>query len=255
MFDEPFAGGHSPIHRLDPRVRLAVAAGGAICLAVVRRPDTACLGLGLAALVLACSRPPLRPLARRVFLVNAFVLFLWLTVPLTMAGDPLAAWGPLTVTRQGVDLTLLVTLKSNAIVLLFLALVASMNSPVIGHAMERLHVPPKLVFLFLFTYRYIHVIADEHHKLNTAARLRGFVPGTNLHTYRTVGQILGMVLARSYDRSVRVYEAMRLRGFQGRFQSVAGFRAAAPDALFVTAMSAAMIGLTLLDRFPELLGA
>ena len=254
MFDEPFAGGASPIHRLDPRARLAVAAGGAVCLAVVRRPEAAWLGLMLAALVLAFSRPPLKPLIRRLALVNAFIVFLWLTVPVTMAGDPLAAWGSLIFTRQGVDLTLLVTIKSNAIVLLFLALVASQDSPTIGHALERLRVPPKLVFLFLFTYRYVHVIAAEHRKLNTAARLRGFVPGTNLHTYRTVGQILGMVLARSYDRSVRVYEAMRLRGFHGRFQSVAGFRATARDALFVMVMGMALSGLTFLDRFSGVIG-
>ena len=32
--------------------------------------------------------------------------------------------------------------------------------------------------------------------------------------------MLGMVFVHSFDRSVRVYEAMILRGFSGRFQSV-----------------------------------
>lgn len=76
--------------------------------------------------------------------------------------------------RAGVLLTLLVTVKSNAIVMTFLALVATMDSPTIGYALERLRFPSKLVFLFLFTYRYLHVIADEWHKLHVAARLRGF---------------------------------------------------------------------------------
>lgn len=254
MFDEPFAAGDTVIHRLDPRFRLAAAALGAVCLAVVRRPETAALGLALTALLLALSRPPVGALLRRVLVVNLFIAFLWLTVPATLPGDPVAAWGPLSLSRQGVALATLVTLKSNAILFLFLALVASMPSPTIGHALERLRCPSKLVFLFLFTYRYIHVIADEHRRLNTAARLRGFVPRTSLRTYRTVGQILGMVLARSYDRSTRVYEAMSLRGFEGRFQSVAGFRAAWPDGLFLAVAGAGLIGLTLMDRFPEVLG-
>ena len=80
-------------------------------------------------------------------------------------------------------LTLLVTIKSNAIVMTFLALVATMDSPTIGYVLERLRFPSKLVFLFLFTYRYLHVIADEWHKLLGAARLRGFAPKTNMHTY------------------------------------------------------------------------
>ena len=62
-------------------------------------------------------------------------------------------------------------------------------------------------------------------KLHGAARLRGFAPKTNMHTYRTFGNMLGMVFVHSFDRSVRVYEAMILRGFSGRFQSVTAFRA------------------------------
>lgn len=47
-----------------------------------------------------------------------------------------------------------------------------------------------------------------------AARVRA---KTNMHTYRTFGNMLGMVFVHSFDRSVRVYEAMILRGFSGRF--------------------------------------
>ncbi len=254
MFDEPFAGGHTVIHRLDPRFRLAAAVAGAICLAVIHRPESAVLGLTLAAALLSLSRPPLGALVRRVLAVNLFIAFLWLTVPAAMPGDVIAAWGPLSFSRQGVKLAALVTLKSNAILFLFLALAATMPSPAIGHALEKLHCPSKLVFLFLFTYRYIHVIADEHRRLNTAARLRGFIPRTNLHSYRTVARILGMVLVRSYDRSMRVYEAMILRGFEGCFRSVVGFRATFADVLFLVVMGAGVAGLILLDRFPEVLG-
>ena len=173
MFDEPFAHGRSLVHAVDPRFRLVAAFVCAVCLAVVRTPEAAWFGFGMAALLLALSRPPMRPVLRRLAVVNVFIAFLWLTVPLTSGGDVIAAWGPLEVSRAGVLLTLLVTIKSNAIVMTFLALVATMDSPTIGYALERLRFPSKLVFLFLFTYRYLHVIADEWHKLHGAARLRG----------------------------------------------------------------------------------
>lgn len=171
MFDEPFAHGPSPVHGLDPRVRLAMAALFSICTALIREPVAAAGALSLAAAALAVSRPPLRLLAKRLALVNVFVLFLWLTVPATMPGEPALTVGPLSFSRAGLDLVLLVTLKSNAILLAFLALAATMVSPVMGHALGRLGVPPKLVFLFLFTYRYLHVIAAEWERLVTAARL------------------------------------------------------------------------------------
>ena len=113
-----------------------------------------------------------------------------------------------------------------------------MDSPTIGYALERLRFPSKLVFLFLFTYRYLHVIADEWHKLHGAARLRGFAPKTNMHTYRTFGNMLGMVFVHSFDRSVR-------------FQSVAVFRATSRDAVFAVAAFACMVCLVAFDLYLE----
>lgn len=61
MFDEPFAHGRSLVHAVDPRFRLVAAFVCAVCLAVVRTPEAAWFGFGMAALLLALSRPPMRP--------------------------------------------------------------------------------------------------------------------------------------------------------------------------------------------------
>ena len=253
MFDEPFARGRSLVHGLDPRMRLAMAALFSICVALLKDPIAAGSALIPAVAVLSLSAPPLLVLCKRVALVNVFILFLWLTVPLTMPGTPLATLGPLTASREGAELVLLATLKSNAILFTFLALVTTMDSPTMGHALDRLGVPSKLVFLFLFTYRYLHVIADEWQRLVKAARLRGFAPRTGMHTYRTIGHLLAMVLVNSFDRSSRVYQAMILRGFQGRFASVVRFQAGRRDLLFTLVWMTATACLVLMDLFPEML--
>lgn len=249
MFDEPFAQKTSTLHALDPRVRLLAAVGCSVCLAVVRTPEAAGLGLVGAGLLLAMSRPPWRALCHRLWVVNIFILFLWLTVPLTMPGPILASWGPLDINRQGVAVVWLATLKANALVMLFLALVASMNAATLGWALERLRCPNKLVFLFLSTYRYVHVIAEEWHKLHVAARLRGFVPRTNTHTYRTFGNMLGMVFVRSMDRAHRVYEAMLLRGFSGVFRSVVTFQTSRCEGLFSLAVALWLAAIIILELF------
>lgn len=253
MFDEPFARGASPLHGLDPRFRLALAVLLSVCLAVFTQPAPAALGLVLALLLLAFSRPPLGMLLKRLAVINVFILFLWMTVPWTMPGEPLLRLGPVVFSRPGVALAGLVTLKANAIAAVFLALVATMDSATIGYALDRLGLPSKLVFLFLFTYRYLHVIADEWQRLRTAARLRGFVPRTDMRTYRTTGHLLGMVLVNSYDRSERVYRAMLLRGFAGRFRSVVRFHARRRDFVFALCCVLGMAGLLMLEQFPELL--
>ena len=99
--------------------------------------------------------------------------------------------------------------------------------------MTHLGVPDKFCFLFLFTYRYLYVIAEEYERLATAARLRGFVAATDMRTYRTYAALVAMVLVKSYDRSQRVYQAMLLRGFAGRFPGLGHDRAGRRDAVFL----------------------
>lgn len=234
MFDQPFVL-DSFIQQIDPRMRVLLAVLLAVALALLRQMTACCLGLGLGCVLLGLAQAPLGPLWRRLVAINIFILFLWLVTPWTTPGAVVWQWHFIQVSREGVYLSLLVTLKSNAIACVFLALVASLPAATLGHALERLGCPDKLVFLFLFTGRYIHLLAGEWQDLMTAARLRGFRPRTNLHTYRTVSSLLGLLLVRSHDRAQRTHEAMRLRGFSGRFHSLDSFCLRPVDVYFALA--------------------
>ncbi len=249
MLDEPFARGDSPIHRLDPRYRVAMVFFFTVAVALCRSMAAPLFGLGLGLILLAMARLNAGAVVHRLLAVNFFIFFLWLVLPFSLPGTPVFSVWSLAATREGLRLALLVTLKSNAVVCVFLALAATMDAPVFGQAVGRLGVPPKLTFLFLFTYRYIHVLADEYDRLRVAAKLRGFRPTTGLHTYRTVANLLGMVLVRGYDRSRRVYEAMILRGFHGSFYTLRQFAAAPRDRLFLAAMLVVMAVMAFLELF------
>ena len=192
----------------------------------------ACIGLALALILVVAGKQPLIPLLKHLALANFFILFLWATVPFTAPGEALFRIGPLSASREGLALALSVTVKCNAILLFFFALVADLSLPLIGYSLKRLRVPVKLVFLFLFTCRYIYVIGEEWQKLQTSAKLRGFSPRTSLHTYGTIGNMLGLTVINSIDRSKRIYEAMLLRGFNGMFHAVADLNAARRDVFF-----------------------
>ncbi len=241
MFDEPFAQGRSWVHALDPRLRLSIALLFCCTLALASIWQQAAWGLAAALLLLLCCRPPLRPLLRRLAAVNLFLLFLWLTVPWSMAGPTVFHLGPLRCSSTGLQLLCLITLKANAITLFFIACVATMPASRCGHALHALHVPAKLVFLFLFTYRGIFLLADEWQRLKTALRLRGFVAASNLHSYRTLGYLLGLTLVRGMDRAGRIHQAMLLRGFNGSFTSLARFAFTRLDAFFLAASTVLFI--------------
>jgi cobalt/nickel transport system permease protein len=235
------------IRQRDPRVRMALAIVLSLGLSFLQQLSACCLGLILALLLLLGSRPPLRSFLNQLIVVNSFVLFLWLVTPLTVPGTPLMEWGPFTISREGVELTALVSLKANAISCIFLALVGSMEISTAAYALERLRCPRKIVFLFLFTARHVHLLAQEWRNLHTAALLRGFQPKSNLHSYKTIASLLGILLVRSHERGKRVREAMLLRGFTGRLRSVGIFRIGAQDIGFALAMLAGLTGIFLAE--------
>ena len=91
--------------------------------------------------------------------------------------------------------------------------------------------------LLFFTFRYFHVMHLEYLKLRWAMRIRGYKSRTDLHTYKSLAYLVGMLLVRSFDRSERVYQAMICRGFQGRFWVLDHFSLKAGDVIFLTAMA------------------
>jgi cobalt/nickel transport system permease protein len=247
MIEEPFANGGSFLHRADPRAKLSAAVSLSCILAASPVSSAPALALAAGALLTAWARLPLGPFLRRMATVNLFVAFLWLFLPFGTPGAAVWSLGPLDATDRGLALCLLITLKTNAIMLLFLALVATSDAASLGQAMHRLRVPEKLVFLFLFTYRFINVIHGEYQRLMTAARLRGFTPRTSMHTYRTLASLLALVLLSAMHRAEMTRRAMLLRCFAGHFATLRRFRMGAGEYALLGLGGAFALGLAVLE--------
>lgn len=227
MIQEPFAKGNSPIHQTNPVLRVVLASIFSITVALMTQPGPLALALSFSLGLIIWARLPAKPLLNRVITAGAVLAFVWLVVPTTYAGDPMAHIGPIAISHSGVQLCLQITLKSMAILLAFIALVATMPTTAMGYALHRLGTPAKLVQLLLLAYRYIFVIEQEYQRLFRAAKMRNFQPATNMHTYRTYAYMMGMLFIRASERAARVYQAMQCRGFKGRFFTLAKFPATA----------------------------
>lgn len=214
---EEFALGESFVHRLDPRSKILAALVFSVVVTVETSITASLTALAFPILLLILAHIGWRKVLTRLALVNAFIVFLWVFLPFTVKGEVVAAIGPLEATREGLLRAALITVKSNAVVLAVIALLGT--SPVFNlvHALSHMHVPDKLVHLFFFCFRYVHVIHDEYGRLVETLKIRAFRPGTNVHTYRTYAYVVGMLLVRSYDRSQRILAAMKCRGFNGKF--------------------------------------
>jgi len=228
----PFSMGDSPVHRLDPRVRVVASTAFAVAVALTRAPGPATLAIAAGCALLVIARLAPGPLLLRFARLNVFLALLAVLLAAAAPGDALWALGPVTFTETGARMALLIALKANAIVAALTALLATTDASELGHALWRLRVPPKLTYLFLFTVRYLDVLHREFGRLRAAIAARAFHVRCDRHTLRTLGYLVGMLLVRAFDRSERVHEAMLCRGFSGKFPVMAVYRLGGGDAVF-----------------------
>lgn len=234
---------NSPLGRFDPRWKLAALLTAAGCVLALRCIPTAALAFGGALLLSLLARLPWRWCLARLGIVLLVLTPFLVLLPLVQ-GEAEPAWqvGPLRFAAVGVWLGLRLLLKSFALVLLMLVLLATAPLPTTFRAAQALHAPGLLVQLAELIYRYVFVLVGELNRLRVALRVRGYRNRPTLHSYRTIGHVTGTLLVRGYEQAERVEQAMRCRGYDGRFRTLHDFRTRRSDVLgFIFIVSAAML--------------
>jgi cobalt/nickel transport system permease protein len=233
----------SPIHRRDPRARIAA------CLAFIA---LAVWAQGLwtlgAALALSCvsvrlAGLGLRELLPRLCALNLFVLILGATMP---GRDGLIAlYGGF---QDGApERFLALALRCDAILLAATALLATIDTAAFGHALAHFRVPDKLAHLFLLTIGQTESLAREQARLREAMRARAFHPKNDLHTCKSLGNLASMSLVRAFERAEKLSESMRCRNFQGRFHLLRHFKMERADWGFLAVCAAALAACAALE--------
>ncbi len=220
------------MQRLDPRWKLAGLGSAALAFALLRTWGPALTALAGALVLVAVARLPLRWYLQRLgTAVTMFMLFsIWLPF-VVEPGDARLDLGIVTLSLPGLLRLCALSAKLAAMLSLMLVLVATSPLPDTFKAAHALRVPGLLIQLALLTYRYVFLLGEELARLRIALRVRGFRNRANLQSYRTVGQVAGTLLVRSHERSERVAQAMRCRGFDGHFRSLCDFHTSAADML------------------------
>ncbi len=238
----------SPLHRWDPRWKLASLAiligacalgpGASRRASWDRDVPHALTGLAVSLAVVQISRIPLSFALRRLLPAAFFLGAFLLIYPLGSSGEGprlgLVVYSP----ERGLAAACIV-LRAAAIVLLVFPMFGTSRFDVTMNAIRSLKVPAPLVQLAAFSYRYIYVYADELRRMRVAARARGFRSRPLLHALRTAGNGLGMLLVRSVERTERIRDAMVSRGYSGTFRTFDDFTTGAKDVLKAAAALAA----------------
>lgn len=230
----------APLSLVDPRARILGAA--AFAVVAVGLSDLLALSLCLlsAFCLLAASGRDMARTLRQAAMMEGFLVFLLLTLPFSTPGAPVFALFGFPASAEGLHRTAEIALTANAAMIALLTLAGTLEPVTLGHALHALKAPERLVHLLLFTIRYIDVLREEHLRLRAAMKVRGFRPGTNRHTYRAYGYLVGMMLVRAVERSERILMAMKCRGFHGALPLLEEFRYGPADRRFALFLLAAL---------------
>ncbi len=213
------AGRQGPLDRVSPPAKMLGILAMAICISSFLTFVSAGLAFLGALALWGVSGVSVRTLGGRMREVNFYVLMLILFVPFSVGETPLFQIGAARWNIEGLMFAFLVSLKVNTIFLAVIALIGKLEATELGYTLQRLGVPEKFVQIFYFTIRYIDIMKKERQRITTAMRLRGYAPNASFHALRMTGYLIGSLLIRGINRSERVLQAMRCRGYRGVFYS------------------------------------
>ena len=221
---------------LDPRTCLLATLATLATALALRSPEVLAAALALAVGLALLAGVPARQLARRLVQVEGFLLVLLATLPLTMPGPVAVEWGPLALSRPGLERAAEILLRVGLCAVALLTLLGGVEPVRLGHALARLGAPARLVHLLLFAARYVGLIGAEATRLQEALRARAFRPRLSRHAFTTLADLIAALLVRAVARAERIDEAMRCRGFAGRFALIDESRFGRADAGFAAGL-------------------
>ena len=229
------------IHRLDPRTKFIAAL--LFILAVVLTPPDSWLAYGfyffLTAILILPSKVPVGYVFMRSLVIMPFVVLIAIFVPFFKEGEIAGSYNiwlwQVTVTHSGLQVLTNILIKAwlSILVLIWLSSTTKLTNLLSG--LERLHLPRVMVMILSFMYRYLFVLIDETMRMKQARDSRNF-GGKRLWQIRTIGNMIGTLFIRSYERGERIYAAMAARGFDGEIRTLDRLSFRKRDALFVACL-------------------
>ncbi len=203
-------------HELAAKTRLIIAL--ILLLGTVLTPNAnwdtwLVYAMAIFSLVLV-TKVKIHILLKRVAVESVFLGVVLLGTLFRSGGEVLWSWGWLQISFEGLVILGSVFTKAFLSLTIMNLLTMTTSIPDLLNALSELRVPPLLVAIMVSMYRYINVLIRETQAMQRAATSRNF-RGKDQWQRLVIGNMIGSLFVRTYDRGDRIYQAMLARGYQG----------------------------------------
>jgi len=204
----------SPVHRWQQSYKLIGLLSLIFAFAFVQNIWLLPIMVVITSILFTLSRIPVSFLIKRLRYPSWFILAVVFFLPFISGENIILQLGSLTLKEEGCWQALLISVRFFCI--LTVSLVMFGTAPFLSSikAMRSLGLPSVIVDMSLLAYRYLEELSETLTTMQRAMKLRGFQPkGFTHRNLKVFSQLTGSILIRSYDRSLRIYQAMILRGY------------------------------------------
>ncbi len=199
-----------------PSIRIVCALVMVIAIGIT--PDARWLtwliyGMGIA-IVVVMSQVSLTKLCQRLAVESVFVTVAVMGLLFRDGEGLLWQWGGLKITMTGLVILGSVMCKLWLSLTVMNLLTMTMPIPNLLQALSILRVPPLLIAILGSMVRYLDLLIEEITVMRRAAISRNLMAGKRWQRL-VIGNMIGSLFIRTYDRGDRIHQAMLSRGYQG----------------------------------------
>jgi cobalt/nickel transport system permease protein len=219
LFSDIFACRDNALTRMDPRPKMVIALALIVAVVISKQAFLPLLVFVSCTVGMLCLKMPVKLVLLRLVGPMGIVLVLVALQAFLTGVSPVASFSlagyRFVATVEGLMRGVLLGSRVLGAVSVMLMLSSVTPAYKIFGALRWFRVPEGWVEIALLVYRYIFVLLDQTADIAAAQKVRlGY--STVGRSLSSAGVLAGTVVARSMDQAMRTYEAMTLRGYQGR---------------------------------------
>lgn len=217
--------GTSPIHRMDPRVKILLSLAYIVLLFVANNLLSLLLGALFAIACYRISAIPLKMIGKSLKPIVPIVIFTALLNMFFVDGDVLWTWGFITITRQGLSMAVLMASRIICLIAGTTLLTYTTSPIALTDGIERLLSPLKrvklpvheLAMMMTIAMRFIPTLIEETDKIMSAQKARGadMESGGLVQRAKALVPILIPLFVSSFRRADELALAMECRCYHG----------------------------------------